>query len=101
MRYELARGLLPIWRAEPRALSAVTVEAMVQGLRLGPDEYADMQARRAEIQLRWRSQFAEYDVIMAPSAPGQAPEGMSTRSEERRVGKECVRTCRSRWSRSN
>src|SRR3546814_2807061 len=28
MRYELARGLLPIWRAEPRALSAVTVEAM-------------------------------------------------------------------------
>ena len=23
---------------------------------------------------------------------------MSTRSEERRVGKECVSTCRSRWS---
>src|SRR3546814_18776245 len=25
-------------------------------------------------------------------------EGPETRSEERRVGKECVRTCRSRWS---
>src|SRR3546814_14331599 len=24
--------------------------------------------------------------------------GMAMRSEERRVGKECVRTCRSRWS---
>src|SRR3546814_8777121 len=24
--------------------------------------------------------------------------GLSLRSEERRVGKECVRTCRSRWS---
>src|SRR3546814_12544551 len=24
--------------------------------------------------------------------------GMGTRSEERRVGKECVSTCRSRWS---
>src|SRR3546814_15336615 len=24
--------------------------------------------------------------------------GVSRRSEERRVGKECVRTCRSRWS---
>src|SRR3546814_19990449 len=26
---------------------------------------------------------------------------MLTRSEERRVGKECVSTCRSRWSRAN
>src|SRR3546814_2408199 len=25
-------------------------------------------------------------------------EGIDQRSEERRVGKECVRTCRSRWS---
>src|SRR3546814_10057542 len=27
-----------------------------------------------------------------------APSGVQIRSEERRVGKECVRTCRSRWS---
>src|SRR3546814_14233929 len=27
----------------------------------------------------------------------QASSGLSDRSEERRVGKECVRTCRSRW----
>src|SRR3546814_808366 len=27
-----------------------------------------------------------------------APQGMDERSEERRVGKECVSTCRSRWS---
>src|SRR3546814_20544152 len=26
------------------------------------------------------------------------PEGLAPRSEERRVGKECVSTCRSRWS---
>ena len=25
-------------------------------------------------------------------------KGLETRSEERRVGKECVSTCRSRWS---
>src|SRR3546814_7109771 len=30
------------------------------------------------------------------SVPGLAPIG--SRSEERRVGKECVSTCRSRWS---
>src|SRR3546814_3315082 len=35
-----------------------------------------------------------------PSRPTQAPRAPSagTRSEERRVGKECVSTCRSRWS---
>jgi CheY-like chemotaxis protein len=32
---------------------------------------------------------------MPPPVPSVAPE---TRSEERRVGKECTRTCRSRWS---
>src|SRR3546814_18000750 len=32
-------------------------------------------------------------AIVGPSGAGK-----STRSEERRVGKECVSTCRSRWS---
>src|SRR3546814_20132606 len=29
---------------------------------------------------------------------GEAPSQVHERSEERRVGKECVSTCRSRWS---
>src|SRR3546814_10586185 len=33
----------------------------------------------------------------APSKPGGRPR-RPCRSEERRVGKECVSTCRSRWS---
>src|SRR3546814_4926462 len=33
-------------------------------------------------------------VLLGPPAPDIAKE----RSEERRVGKECVSTCRSRWS---
>src|SRR3546814_12708788 len=38
--------------------------------------------------------FLLRDVILpAPTFPGCSP-----RSEERRVGKECVSTCRSRWS---
>src|SRR3546814_11319995 len=31
-------------------------------------------------------------------APGSVRTNVSRRSEERRVGKECVSTCRSRWS---
>src|SRR3546814_15255851 len=37
------------------------------------------------------------DVIVCP-AHGAPFKGLHVRSEERRVGKECVRTCRSRWS---
>src|SRR3546814_5529166 len=33
--------------------------------------------------------------------PGERPFAMVDRSEERRVGKECVRTCSSRWSPSS
>src|SRR3546814_15076041 len=34
----------------------------------------------------------------APIAVGIAAASVAGRSEERRVGKECVSTCRSRWS---
>src|SRR3546814_19151778 len=42
-------------------------------------------------------------VVHPPAVPGQHgieadPVYWSRRSEERRVGKECVSTCRSRWS---
>src|SRR3546814_5868212 len=53
-------------------------------------------------------QFPRAGAISAPygrSAPSRfarqataAPGGDTPRSEERRVGKECVSTCRSRWS---
>src|SRR3546814_16758764 len=43
------------------------------------------------------------DAILCPSCGGMMGDPLSEvevhpRSEERRVGKECVRTCRSRWS---
>src|SRR3546814_8820397 len=39
-------------------------------------------------------------VLSGPRAPGEAdgPDEFHLRSEERRVGQECVRQCRSRWS---
>src|SRR3546814_4981633 len=36
-------------------------------------------------------------LVPAPARGGRAPAAVA-RSEERRVGKECVSTCRSRWS---
>src|SRR3546814_5047483 len=37
-------------------------------------------------------------IAEGSQAPDFAIEGEGGRSEERRVGKECVSTCRSRWS---
>src|SRR3546814_503367 len=58
---------------------------------------------------RATANWDEDSITMAVEAARDALEGMdrsaiervliaSTRSEERRVGKECVSTCRSRWS---
>ena len=36
--------------------------------------------------------------LLFPSSLGRNKELFKSRSEERRVGKECLRLCRSRWS---
>src|SRR3546814_8013439 len=53
----------------------------------------------------WSSDVCSSDLTSRSSPnvsarmPGaRLPGSLSTRSEERRVGKECVSTCRSRWS---
>src|SRR3546814_5167551 len=46
------------------------------------------------VLMRWLTWFGR-----VPEPDGQMPRDMRlTRSEERRVGKECVSTCRSGWS---
>src|SRR3546814_15086696 len=46
------------------------------------------------LRLRWRYSGLDLESIYAFNAT----ERVNHRSEERRVGKECVSTCRSRWS---
>src|SRR3546814_1115956 len=48
---------------------------------------------RAGMEQRWP---IEMRISRRPGPP--RPCGIRRRSEERRVGKECVSTCRSRWS---
>src|SRR3546814_12334672 len=83
---------------------------------------SDLQARQAQQRQAWRMAVAVVAVVEAqvvlgmkemlgedlrahagvrprrrrPWVPRRDPSG--SRSEERRVGKECVGTCRSRWS---
>src|SRR3546814_18894178 len=61
-----------------------------------PFEAVELVARRvvgAEVERLVRVLDARRVVVEAEIAPGRV-----VRSEERRVGKECVSPCRSRWS---
>src|SRR3546814_15508095 len=59
------------------------------------------QCRRQRLRRPGASRFDGADLFAQRSAAcrrDQAWQGLPQRSEERRVGKECVSTCRSRWS---
>src|SRR3546814_21033468 len=71
-------------------------DAKLQG---GPVVSASQRARSGELvtrvfPLRYESATALVPILR----PMVAPNNTIARSEERRVGKECVSTCRSRWS---
>src|SRR3546814_20191015 len=60
---------------------------------IGPSRFADRRSAHAARQNRT-------DTAAQPAVHGGRPDAGDghARSEERRVGKECVNTCRSRWS---
>src|SRR3546814_12038833 len=72
--------------AKIRAAGAVSV---VDGVSLAPHGLPDVAMLGADIYL-----FSAYKTF----GPHQGVMVIRRRSEERSVGKECVRTCRSRWS---
>src|SRR3546814_10625954 len=80
---------LPIWSQTPAAPRMSTPPRHSAGQRLHPQpEYR--QALRADLAR---------DVLACMVAPLQHAQAAGrVRSEERRVGKEGVSTCRSRWS---
>src|SRR3546814_13407397 len=56
-----------------------------------------LSLRRAEAE-RLQAQLSAIDIDHGLLRLADSIEALETRSEERRVGKECVSTCRSRWS---
>src|SRR3546814_19223413 len=68
--------------------------------RLIVDEDAGGDAERLGAGARQRARF-EFGQQFLPIGERILDRAGQPRSEERRVGKGCVRTCRSRWSLSN
>ena len=65
------------------------VLAATRGLSLVEASGGYSSLRCAGFSLRW---------LLSLRSTGSRHAGLSSRSEERRVGKECLRLCRSRWS---
>src|SRR3546814_16178361 len=62
---------------------------------------ADREAQLARAEARVEHRRIDYQATRQLAAKGYQAENrqaQALRSEERRVGKECVSTCRSRWS---
>src|SRR3546814_15393366 len=74
-----------------------TVIAVIAG---EGEDASSAKAAPAEAKKEEEPKAAIQDVAPATAgaAGGSAPTPAAARSEERRVGKECVSTCRSRWS---
>src|SRR3546814_14706982 len=79
---------------EARAARAIALVATLADLTLGILMWAQFDAGGAQWQFVERADlFGRFQWAL-----GVDGVAMMLRSEERRVGKECVSTCRSRWS---
>src|SRR3546814_15032714 len=85
-----------LFRAMAKAAGQRLVSLLILGLRGGGDR-SQGAAMEAAFEGDDDAPFRRPALIGRP-APYQLDRGLVGRSEERRVGKECVRTCRSRWS---
>lgn len=78
MLAELARGMLPLYRRRGDQLTPALGAAIQRGLAIPPEYYAACQSRREVVARRWQERFADFDFIVTPSAPSEAPYGLST-----------------------
>lgn len=78
MEYEFARSLASVVRCHGDQLSRGLRETVVRGLAIPDDVY--LERRRAQQQLRhqWRDMLGDADLVLTPSAPGPAPEGLES-----------------------
>src|SRR3546814_18607224 len=66
----------------------------LQGIVTWFDNFSVLLRRDAHSQLVYKHAIS----TVMPATPVQLFDPTKERSEERRVGKECVSTCRSRWA---
>jgi Asp-tRNA(Asn)/Glu-tRNA(Gln) amidotransferase A subunit family amidase len=75
--YETCRSFAYESKCFPEMLSAAIRERLASGAQRTLDEYLAARALIAQWQARLADDFSRYDALLAPSAPGTAPAGLS------------------------
>src|SRR3546814_19105307 len=100
LRQEKAQNLDDWWRQidEWRAVKSLAFEQ--QGEEILPQQAVRRLWEATHMQKPIiTTEVGQHQMWAAQHFGFEGPNKWLTRSEERRVGKECVSTCRSRWSR--
>ena len=96
-RESLSRQPWPLWMAQQATAPTIREATLTFWLWILPDLVPTLAP-----SLSGQATLARLQVLPEPSAwhteCTQHTSALSSRSEERRVGKECLRLCRSRWS---
>jgi Asp-tRNA(Asn)/Glu-tRNA(Gln) amidotransferase A subunit family amidase len=77
MNYEAARALAPEYSTQPELLSEHMRTMIPEFLSMPREPYAAAMRRAAECRKAFAETVADIDVLLTPSAPGEAPEGIS------------------------
>ncbi|WP_445501674.1 amidase [Microvirga sp. G4-2] len=76
MAYEGARACAPEMLTKPDRLSAKLREILQIGAAISPEDYDSAQSLAAEARARMADVLDDLDVLLTPSAPGEAPQGL-------------------------
>src|SRR3546814_17569854 len=93
----------PEWDWQPAPKNEALVTAVTAAAQEGLQAAYQIREKQARTtQLREVYAGVKAKLLEHATAKGEeAPDSVEVRSEERRVGKECVSTCRSRWTPSH
>ena len=76
--YEAARSLAPEYLAQPELLND-RLRAQVQTqIEMPRDVYAQAMRHARDCRRRFSDVCAEFDILLTPSAPGEAPQGTAS-----------------------
>ena len=78
MWYEVAHNLADEFTRHSDKLSAALRERCEKGFAMAPAEYESATALGRECRAQLADAFGDCDVLLAPSAPGEAPAGKAT-----------------------
>lgn len=77
MAFEMARTRAHECLAHRDRVSAPYVAQFEKGLAIPYEKYREAQALAADCRALFDRMFEDYDLMIAPAAPGEAPEGLS------------------------